>query len=157
MSLEQKEKQLLDIIQANFPISQRPYKDLGEQLGISEEEALAIVKKLKSDKLIRRLGANFQSAKLGFRSTLCAAKVPEEKLNFFIETVNSYTGTTHNYLRNHDFNIWFTLIAPSWEKVLETLDEITAKTGIEILNLPAIKLYKIKVDFKLDEKGKSPA
>ncbi len=151
MSLMQKEKQLLDIIQTNFPISPRPYKELGDSLGIGEEEALKIVKKLKKDKLIRRLGANFQSAKLGFRSSLCAAKVPEEKLNFFIETVNAYPNTTHNYLRKHDFNIWFTLIAPSWERLVEILAEITAKTNVEVLNLPATKLYKIKVNFKVTD------
>ncbi len=144
-------KQLLDIIQTNFPISPRPYKELAEQLGISEDEALERVREMKKNKVVRRLGANFQSSKLGFRSTLCAAKVPKEKLDDFIEIVNSYIGVTHNYLRRHEFNVWFTLIASSWEKVEENLLEITDKTGIEILNLPAIKLYKIKVDFKLNE------
>ncbi len=150
-ALEKTEKQLLDIIQTGFPICPRPYAELGKELGISEEEALEVVRSLKETKLIRRLGANFQSAKLGFRSTLCAAKVPDDKLDLFIETVNSYTGATHNYLRKHEFNVWFTMIASSWEKVEATLAEITEKTGINILNLPAIKLYKIKVDFRLND------
>ena len=100
-------------------------------------------------KLIRRLGANFQSAKLGFRSTLCAAKVPDEKMELFIDEVNKRPGVTHNYLRDHAYNVWFTVIAPSWEHTLNELSEITAATGIEILNLPASRMYKIKVDFKL--------
>ena len=75
------DKKLLDIIQTAFPLVSRPYAALGEQLGISEEEALARVKAMKERRVIRRLGANFQSAKLGFRSTLCGAKVPEDKLD----------------------------------------------------------------------------
>ncbi len=146
------DKKLLDIIQTEFPLTPRPYETLGTALGITEAEALARVRVLKETKIIRRLGANFQSAKLGFRSTLCAAKVPEEKMDVFVETVNSYTGVTHNYLRKHTYNVWFTFIGSSWEKVEATLAEITAKTGIPILNLPATKLFKIRVDFKMDEK-----
>ncbi len=151
-NLESLDKELLDIIQTNFPISPRPYKDLAEKLGSTEELVFQRIEKLKDSKLIRRLGANFQSSKLGFRSTLCAAKVPEEKMELFVNTVNALQGVTHNYLRKHEFNIWFTLIASSWEKVEETLSQITNQTGIDIINLPATKLYKIKVDFRLAEK-----
>ncbi len=150
-NLEKLDKQLLDIIQTNFPISPRPYKDLAQMLGSNEEFIFQRIEYMKKSKLIRRLGANFQSSKLGFRSTLCAAKVPEEKIELFVNTVNALPGVTHNYLRKHDFNIWFTLIASSWEKVEETLAKITEQTGIDIINLPATKLYKIKVDFKLAE------
>ncbi len=146
------DKKLLDIIQTEFPLTPRPYETLGLALGITEAEALARVRALKETKIIRRLGANFQSAKLGFRSTLCAAKVPQEKLDLFVDTVNSYSGVTHNYLRKHTYNVWFTFIGSSWEKVESTLAEITEKTGIPILNLPATKLFKIRVDFKMDEK-----
>lgn len=145
------DKKILDMIQTNFPLASRPYKIIGKEAGVSEEEAFARVMNLKKEKIIRRVGANFQSKKLGFRSTLCAAKVPEEKLENFIAEVNSKKGVTHNYLRNHTYNVWFTLIGPSWENVCETLADITAKTGIEILNLPATKLYKIRVDFAMQD------
>lgn len=145
------DRRLLGIIQSRFPLESRPYKVIGEEAGISEEEAFERVRALKKRKIIRRLGANFQSAKLGFRSTLCAAKVPEERMDLFVAEVNAHPGVTHNYLRNHDYNIWFTLIGPSWDAVCGTLDGITRKTGIPILNLPATRLYKIKVDFQLDE------
>ena len=88
------DRKLLDIIQTAFPLVPRPYAELGRQLGISEEEALARVKGMKERKIIRRLGANFQSAKLGFRSTLCGAHVPEEKLDAFIADVNALPGVT---------------------------------------------------------------
>ena len=144
-------KRLLDIIQTDFPLTPRPYAVLGEHLGISEEEALARVRDLKKRNIIRRLGANFQSAKLGFRSTLCAAKVPPEKMDAFTVEVNALPGVTHNYLRKHEYNVWFTCIGPSWDAVCATLDGITRRTGMPILNLPATKLYKIKVDFPMEE------
>lgn len=149
--LDLMDKRLLDIIQTGFPLVPRPYASLGQQLGITEEEALNRVRRMKTNKVIRRIGANFQSAKLGFRSTLCAAKVPETQLDSFVAEVNSHSGVTHNYLRNHAYNIWFTLIGPSWEDVCATLEEITRRTGIAVLNLPAARLYKIRVDFQMEE------
>ncbi len=113
-------------------------------------EALELVRALRRKKIIRRLGANFRSDKLGFRSTLCAAKVPEDKLESFIAEVNRHTGVTHNYLRNHAYNVWFTCIGPSWEAVCALLDGIAGKTGVPILNLPAERMYKIKVDFQME-------
>ena len=144
------DRQLLDIIQTGFPRTPRPYADLGQMLGISEEESFERVRGLKARKIIRRLGANFQSAKLGFVSTLCAAKVPDDKMDDFVARVNACPGVTHNYLREHAYNIWFTLISPSREESQATLDALTEATGITILNLPATKLYKIRVDFRMD-------
>lgn len=145
------DKKLLDIIQTDFPLVPRPYEELGKRLGITQEEALARVKAMREGKIIRRLGANFQSAKLGFRSTLCGAHVPEDKLDAFIDCVNALPGVTHNYLRDHEFNVWFTLIGPSWEEVCATLSDLEQRTGIAIMNLPAEKLFKIRVDFPMEE------
>jgi len=144
------DRRLLDIIQSSFPLEPRPYAVLGKELGIAEDEALERVRRLKKQRLIRRMGANFQSAKLGFRSTLCAAKVPEEKMEEFIQDVNRHPGVTHNYLRKHEYNIWFTVIGPSWDAVCDLLAKITERTGIAIVNLPAERLYKIKVDFQME-------
>lgn len=149
-ALDAVDRRILDIIQSSFPLESRPYAVIGEAVGIAEEEALARVRSLKARKIIRRMGANFQSAKLGFRSTLCAAKVPEDKLESFIAEVNRHPGVTHNYLRDNEYNVWFTCIGPSWEAVCDLLDGITRTTGIPILNLPAERLYKIKVDFQME-------
>jgi siroheme decarboxylase len=145
------DRKILDIIQTKFPLAPRPYAEIGRDLGLTEAETLARVRALKEQGVIRRIGANFQSRQLGWRSTLCAAKVPEERLEEFVVEVNSHPGVTHNYLRKHDYNVWFTFIGPSWEAVTSTLAEISRKTGIEILNLPAEKMYKIKVDFPMEE------
>ncbi len=145
------DKQILDIIQSSFPVASRPYEAVGEQVGLTESEVLARVRRLKSEGVIRRMGANFGSRQLGWRSTLCGAEVPQDKLDAFVAEVNKHPGVTHNYLRAHKFNVWFALIAPSTEAIEATLADITAATGVEIMNLPASKLFKIKVDFSMGD------
>jgi DNA-binding Lrp family transcriptional regulator len=143
------DKQILDIIQSSFPLSARPYEVVGGQLGLTEAEVLARVRRLKAEGVIRRMGANFGSRQLGWKSTLCGAEVPEDKLDLFVAEVNRHSGVTHNYLRAHKFNVWFALIAPTSEAVEAILADITAKTGVAIMNLPASTLFKIKVDFNM--------
>ena len=145
------DKKILDFIQTGFPIEHRPYAIIGEEVGIAEQEVFERVKALKRSGVIRRIGGNFQSHRLGWKSTLCSARVPEEKLDQFIAEVNALPGVTHNYLRDHPQNIWFTYIGSSWRDVSDTLAGITRRTGVEILNLPAEKMYKIKVDFSMNE------
>lgn len=143
-------KKILNNIQVDFPISSRPYKIIADRLGILEDELIQRVIQMKEDMLIRRIGGNFSPDKLGYHSTLCAAKVPEARLKLFTKTVNSYSGVTHNYKRDHKFNVWFTFIATSVEIIAKNLKEISQKTGVEtILNLPATKVFKISANFKL--------
>jgi len=144
------DKKILNIIQTDFPVEAEPFKVLGEKIGISEDEALKRVRKLKDDGIIRRIGAIFDIGKLGFASTLCAARVPEEKINEFVKIVNSYPGVTHNYRRKHEYNIWFTFIAPTEREIEKSLKAISDKTGIaDILNLPARRKFKIDASFEL--------
>lgn len=149
--LDSIDRRLLDIIQTDFPLAGRPYAVLGELAGITEDEAHARVTALRSNGIIRRLGANFQSSKLGFVSTLCAARVPREKMDDFIAKVNAVPGVTHNYERDHSYNIWFTLISPSSAEAAKTLAEISESTGIAILDLPATRFFKIRVDFRMED------
>lgn len=149
-SLDGVDRKILDLIQSGFPLESRPYAVIGEHAGIGEQEALDRVCSLRQRGIVRRIGANFQSGKIGFKSTLCAAKVPPEKLDAFIAAVNAENGVTHNYLRDHTYNIWFTYIGPSVDAIEAALDRIYAATGIRALNLPAERVYKIKVDFRMD-------
>lgn len=141
------DKAILNEIQSHFPIASRPYAEMGRRVGVPEQEVLARVQAMVDAGVIRRIGANFTSRKLGYTSTLCAASVPPEQVEQFAETVNRYPGVTHNYLRRHRFNVWFTLIAESPERLEEILGEISRVTGIQVLSLPAREIYKIKVDF----------
>jgi DNA-binding Lrp family transcriptional regulator len=111
-------------------------------------EVIRRVQAMMASGVIRRLGANFTSRKLGYTSTLCAAHVPQEHLEQFVQAVNRYPGVTHNYLRRHHYNVWFTLIAESEARLAAILAEISRASGIpDILSLPAQKTFKIKVDF----------
>lgn len=142
---------ILQKLQSDFPVQQNPFAILGQDLGLSEQEVLTRVQNLKTKGLIRRIGANFDSRKLGCYSTLCAAKVPNEQLKFFIDAVNAEPGVTHNYLRDHEYNIWFTLIGKNKDAVEQQISKLKKKAGVEIINLPAQKVYKLKVNFKLDK------
>lgn len=144
------DRKILTTIQTSFPLTQRPYRDLGDQLQCSEEEILERVKKLKKDGIIRRIGGNFNSRSLGFTTTLCAAKVPDDKIKAFVEFVNRYPGVTHNYTRDHQYNIWFTLLVPNGQDIPKYIEQIILNTGIgDIINLPAVRIFKIVVDFAL--------
>jgi DNA-binding Lrp family transcriptional regulator len=149
-SLDDLDRAILNEIQSHFPIVSRPYAEVGLRVGASEAEVLTRVQALTEAGIIRRLGANFTSRKLGYTSTLCAARVPPESLDHFVTVVNRYPGITHNYLRRHHFNVWFTLIAESEERLTKILAEISKATGVsEILSLPAQEIFKIRVDFPL--------
>jgi DNA-binding Lrp family transcriptional regulator len=88
--------------------------------------------------------------KLGYVSTLCAARVPADQVARFAEAVNRHPGVTHNYLRENPFNVWFTFIAPSREEIEAKLKEISEETGVtEILNLPATHVFKIRAQFEV--------
>ena len=148
--LDDIDKAILNRIQSDFPIVSRPYLAVAVELCLTEKQVLERVCRLKEMGIIRRIGGNFVPHKLGYVSTLCAARVPKEKIEHFAEVVNRYPGVTHNYRRDHSFNIWFTFIAPSMEEIDKNLKEISQETGIsEILNLPATRVFKIKAQFNL--------
>jgi len=149
--MDREDRLILNEIQRKFPVTHRPFLALGRKLGMKEKEVLNRVRRLKEKGIIRRIGASFSAGAVGFRSTLCAAKVPPQKIQDFAAVVNSYPGVTHNYEREGDYNIWFTLIAPSWKHIEKILTEISRRTGVKkILNLPTTKTIKIAVDFNFD-------
>jgi len=149
-SLDETDKAILNRIQSDFPITPSPYLAIAEELCLTEDDVIKRLKKLKKNGIIRRMGGNFVPEKLGFVSTLCAAVVPEEKIESFTKIINRYSGVTHNYLRDGSFNVWFTFIAPSMKEIDSNLKEISEESGVkEILNLPATKVFKIKAHFDL--------
>jgi len=139
---------ILNRIQSDFPITSRPYLAVADELGLTEKEVLNRVAELKKAGIIRRIGGNFVPGKLGFVSTLCAARVPADKIGHFAKIVNRYPGVTHNYQRDNKYNVWFTFISPSMDEIKANLKKIAADTGVhDILNLPATKVFKIKAQF----------
>lgn len=152
MELDVLDKKLLNLTQAGLPLVEEPYKELGQQLDISEAEVLERLHRLKDQNIIRRLGGVFDSRKLGYKGTLCALKVPFQRIEEVAQVINRYPGITHNYLRHHPYNMWFTVLAQSPQQVTKILGEITKETGIDdVLNLPAESFFKLKVNFQMNE------
>jgi len=148
--IDKTDKAILNRIQSDFPISRRPYQVIASELQLDEERLIKRVQRLKEKGIIRRIGGNFVPGKLGFVSTLCAGRVPDEKIDAFAAIVNTYRGVTHNYVRDNTYNIWFTMIAPSMADIDRTLAEITELTGVpNIISLPATRVFKIKAQFNL--------
>ena len=139
---------VLGTIQSGFPIAPDPYGALAEQLGFERDEVEKALLDLREEGLVRRIGASFDSKRLGYSSTLCALAVPPERADEVAAIINAYPGVTHNYLRENRYNIWFTLITRSAEDRARILGKIVEKSGCDdLLDMPATKMYKIRVDF----------
>ena len=148
--LDSTDSAILNRIQSDFPITSRPWLTVADELNLTEKEVLDRVARLKADGIIRRIGGNLVPGKLGFVSTLCAARVPDDKIDHFAEIVNRYPGVTHNYQRDNTYNVWFTFIAPSRDEIEKNLKQIAKDSGIDdILNLPATKVFKIRAEFEV--------
>jgi DNA-binding Lrp family transcriptional regulator len=149
------ENELLYEMQNAFAMTERPFKVVAQKLGTTEEEILSMVQKLKDEKIIRQTSAIFDTKRLGYKSSLVAFKVSEEKVEQAADTINQHPGVSHNYLRNHDYNIWFTMaVAPDSKLGLEkTIEILKEQTGAQdAITLPTLKMFKISV--KMDTTGK---
>ena len=147
--MDDKDKELLNLLQDGLPLCERPFGELARQTGLSEDDVLSRVRAMKEDGTIRRIGGVFDSGALGFVSTLCALSVPEEKIEGAVKAINRYTGVTHNYLRDHAYNIWFTATAQSQERLDQMIAEMQQNVGADIHCLPAIQKFKVNAKFTL--------
>jgi len=151
-SMDSTDRALLNAIQNHFPIAVHPYQILGLAVGTTEEDAFKRIQHLRIEGIIRRLGGVFDSRRLGYYSTLCAAKVPEDKIPILAKLLERIPGVTHNYIRNHAYNCWFTLIARSQVVAERILDHVRETSGVaEVFSLPATQLFKINVNFDLSD------
>ena len=142
-------------MQNQFPLTTRPYLELARMLNISESEVLKRVQTMKDNGIIRRIGAIFNSRQMGFYSTLCACRVEEEYIDEVTAIINAQKGVTHNYIRDHYYNVWFTLTAPSYEDAMAIIINIEQATGVKILTMPASKMYKIKVSLNMGDSNEN--
>ena len=148
--MDEIDKKILNILQKEFPLEEQPFLVVGKRCGISEDETIRRVQKMKEKGIIRRIGAVFDGVKLGRVSTLCAARVPEEQIDSFVKIVNANKNVTHNYQRNHEYNIWFTVNAANAEELEKFLKEVKEKTGVtDILDMRAARIFKINASFDL--------
>jgi radical SAM protein with 4Fe4S-binding SPASM domain len=147
-ALDEKDKELLWAVQTQFPIAARPFDLLGQRLGIGPQDVLSRLRCLRERGFIRRIGAVFDSRRLGYVSTLVAATVPETRLAEVAGIISAAPGVTHNYSRRHRYNLWFTLTAPSQQEIDATLADLQRRIGLEDMHsLPSEKVYKIQAVF----------
>jgi DNA-binding Lrp family transcriptional regulator len=169
--VEALDRKILEIVQDGFPLEERPYAALGRLLGVSEEVAFDSVERLRKSGVIRRLGGVYDSRRLGYISRLCTGVVSEDKLEGFAAAADKIPAITHNYVRSHAYNVWFTVIARSESEIQETVRGLEAETALHDAHvLSASKMFKIntvmksasgqatesKVVDKLDSKGAEP-
>ena len=141
-------QQILNLIQTRFPVEPRPYAALAATLGRREVDIINQIDKLKQAGIIRRIGAIFDGAHLGYVTTLVAAQVPEEKIDAFVAEVNALSGVSHHYRRRHAFNLWFTLAGRGQHQLDDIINGLREKYALRnIYSLPAERVFKIKVDF----------
>ena len=153
------DRTLCDRIQNEFPVVERPYAAVGEALGMSEDEVLERIRRLRGEGIVRQISAIFDTRKLGYRSLLVAARTAPERADEAAAVISSHPGVTHNYERRHEFNIWFTLGVPptsrlGLDRTVELLGELA---GVDAIRpLPALRFFKIGVDLDMVG-GRDPA
>ena len=144
--------QILQELQNNFPLSEKPYEVIAERLQIPKEKLWDRVQAMLNKGIIRRMGASFDSNKLGFSSTLAAVSVAPQLVDRASEIIGRFCEVTHSYLRNDVFNIWFTLIAVDDNRIKNILEQIRKSLSLDkskVLNLPMKRLFKLDARFRV--------
>lgn len=141
---------LLAAVQEGFPVSTRPFRDLGRALGLEEDEVISRLAMLQKEGLVRRIGPILDLRRMGKSGILAALAVPLDRADGVAEVVSLYPEVSHNYLRPNDsgYNLWFT-VSGTEERIQDILQEIRAKTGLKMLVLPTLKIFKIGVKFDI--------
>jgi siroheme decarboxylase len=151
--LDDLDRRLLNLMQGSFPIAPRPYQHVAAEAGIEEQEVIARVQELLDERIIRQVTPIFDTRALGYSSMLVAAKVDAENPWRAANVINAHPGVSHNYLRNHEFNIWFTIATePGSPLGLDgTLEALAKEAGAEsVRQLPTLQLFKIRMDLEME-------
>jgi len=152
--LESTDRKLLNLLQWGFPITGRPWRAMGEELGVSEAEVMDRVRRLREAGIVRQTSPIFDTRKLGYTSALIAARVDPARLEQVAQTISRHPGVSHNYRREHELNLWFTLAIPPGADFEAEAKRITDIDGVECVRLlPTLKAFKIglKLDMERDE------
>ncbi len=155
MTLSKTDRKILHRLQTNLPLTHRPFLDLAKELELDEDLIIERVKYMIENKYVRRIAPIINTQAVGNSATLAAMQVSEDRIEEVSNIINGYSGVSHNYLRkgrNKDIplNIWFTMSAPSKDKLAENIREIEERTGLKVRMLPTTKKFKIGVKFKIN-------
>ncbi len=150
---DEMDQRLLNLVQSHFPLTERPYQAMATELGTTEDDVLARVRRWKKANVIRQVGAIFDTRKLGYKTTLVAFRYAPEQLERGARYVNRHPGVSHNYERVGQFNLWFTLAVPPGQELEATINHMAEVTGAEAARImPTIKFFKIGVNFDMEKK-----
>ena len=143
-------RQLLNILQTSFPLIEEPLEHIGQELGLTATEVLERIQALKDKNVVRQISAIFDTRRLGYKTTLVAMRFPDNKLDAGAHYINEHPGVSHNYARNGNFNLWFTLAVPPYESMEDSIKEMAQRTEAETYRLmPTIRFFKIGVNFDM--------
>src|SRR3990172_13389303 len=146
------DKELLNILQSRFPLNEEPFKQIARELETSEDDVIARTRELKARRVLRQISAIFDSRGLGYQSSLVAGKAAPGRLDEAAQVINAHPGVSHNYARNHDFNLWFTITLPPGQDLEETVNNLARRAGLLAVRLlPTLRLFKIGVEFDMLE------
>jgi len=152
MALDSIDQKLLNLVQAEFPLTREPYADIGQKLGIDGEEVICRLKQLKARGIIRQIGPVFDARRLGYQSTLVAMRIRETELDRVEQIISRHPGVSHGYERDHYFNLWFTLAVSPRVDIETELARLTSSFDTEaVFSLPAVKIFKIGAYFNMGE------
>ncbi|MCC7367818.1 MAG: AsnC family transcriptional regulator [Chloroflexi bacterium] len=155
MSMDDLDRRILNRIQSDFPLVARPYAELGASLGVSEDEIITRMRALKDGRIVRQISAIFDTKSLGYKSSLVAMRVDPARITEAARTINEHPGVTHNYERNHDYNLWFTIAVPPTSDLEAVVQRIHEMANAEVTRVMyTLRLFKIGVN--LDMTGERP-
>lgn len=147
MDLDEKDREIIRLLQGEFPMTPEPYKAIGDKLWIDEYAVISRIVRLVQNNVIRYVGPFFDSRKLGYKGLLAAVNVPENRIDEVAAIINQFPEVTHNYLREGTPNMWFTIIAKSQERKDEIINTIKSEANLEeVLTFASKKYFKVKVD-----------
>jgi siroheme decarboxylase len=152
VTLDDADQLLLNLIQTEFPLVTRPFAALGQRLGESEAQVIARYRRLKEERIIRQVSAIFDTRKLGYRSSLVATSVEDARVDEAAALIDAHPGVSHDYRRDHEFNLWWTIAVPPEEDLQTHVNALHRLTGASSTRvLPTLKLYKIGVDLDVSD------
>ena len=133
------DRRVVNALLGGFPLVERPFAHVAAGLGLSEDELIATVTRLREDGILTRFGPMYDAVALGGAFSLCAMEVPEERFAEVAALVNDLPEVAHNYRREHAFNMWFVLATERPQEIAATIARIEAATGLPVLNLPKLE------------------
>ena len=151
IQLDATDLRLLDASQGEFPLVSRPFAELGERVGLSEDEVLSRMRRLLDEGGLSRFGPILRSENIGGDRTLAAMKVPPKRFEEVAAIVNGHESVSHNYERDHEFNMWFVISSEDESDIEKVIGEIERATGLTVINLPSLEEYKVDLRFDFQE------